>query len=448
MGVRLLIFFLCLGTGAALSVWVDGGALHGGVNVWAMAWWGAVLGALGWFVADLVRARHFLQWVRRPETAPEPGRWDVWGQAAEFVRRHARRQQQAQRASEHRLDDFLRAIQASPNGVVLLDDVWRIEWCNEAAAQLLELHAQRDCGQHIGFLVREPAFAAYLAAHDFRREVTLERWRDQQRILSLSVHPYSDGRYLMLARDVTALARTDAMRRDFVANVSHEIRTPLTVLSGCLETLQSLPLSPAEQAQYLELMATQAQRMQSLVNDLLTLSRLEEGVAPSDGEQIAVAELLTRCEQEGRALSALLYAPPAVAQRLHFEAPPGLALRGAEGELQSACANLVNNAVRYTPAGGRIDVAWRVLPDGRAEFSVTDTGVGIAPEHLPRISERFYRVDRSRSRETGGTGLGLAIAKHIAQRHGGELSIDSRLGQGSRFALRIGADRVCAVPAA
>ena len=343
--------------------------------------------------------------------------------------------------AERRLSSFLSAIQASPNGVILLDAELRIEWCNEAAAQHFGLDAQGDLLQHVGFLVREPAFTQYLARREFDRAMTMERWADRPIILLVQIIAYGAGRSLMLTRDVTQMAQADAMRRDFVANVSHEIRTPLTVVSGAVETMQSLPLSEDERAHYLDMMSQQAARMQALVNDLLTLSRLEGGPAPSDVECVDTSELLRRCEHEAKGLSDALYPPPAEAQRFDFTPLPGLRLAGSSSELHSACANLMNNAVRYTPPGGHIEAIWQMLPDGRAEFSVTDTGHGIAPEHLPRISERFYRIDR-RSRESGGTGLGLAIAKHVAQRHGGELRITSKLGQGSRFALVFGAGRV------
>ena len=251
----------------------------------------------------------------------------------------------------------------------------------------------------------------------------------------------------MLSRDITALARADAMRRDFVANVSHEIRTPLTVLAGFVETMQSLPLTEPERAKYLELMAAQSARMQTLVNDLLLLSRLEGSPLPGVNEVVDLGALMAQCENEARGLSDLLHPDDARPHKLHFDAPPPFQLTGAASELRSAVSNLINNAVRYTPAGGTIDVHWERLPDGGARLSVTDTGPGIAPEHVPRLGERFYRVDRSRSRESGGTGLGLAITKHVAQRHGGELQVSSQLGKGSTFALVFPPPRVRPLPA-
>jgi two-component system, OmpR family, phosphate regulon sensor histidine kinase PhoR len=212
----------------------------------------------------------------------------------------------------------------------------------------------------------------------------------------------------------------------------------LTVLSGFIETMQQLPLDQADRVRYLALMAQQAQRMQTLVSDLLTLSRLEGSPPPGSGEWTPVGALLLQCEQEARSLAASL----GKAQELAFDTVTGRELAGAGAELLSATSNLVSNAVRYTPAGGRISVRWRELADGRGEFAVQDTGPGIAREHLPRLTERFYRVDRSRSRETGGTGLGLAIVKHVAQRHGAELRIDSTPGAGSTFSIVFPAARL------
>jgi two-component system, OmpR family, phosphate regulon sensor histidine kinase PhoR len=264
--------------------------------------------------------------------------------------------------------------------------------------------------------------------------------------LSVQLHPYGEGRRLLLSRDVTQLEQAEAMRRDFVANVSHEIRTPLTVISGFVETLQTLPLDEVERARYLGLMEQQSQRMQTLVNDLLVLSRLEGSPPPGDEEWVGVPRLLHYLEHEGRALSTVLNDASGPGHHLIFEVSPDLDVSGAHNELQSAMSNLVSNAIRYTPKGGEVHVRWQMDVDGRAEFSVTDTGPGIAPEHIPRLTERFYRVDRSRSRDTGGTGLGLAIVKHVAQRHGAELKIDSTPGKGSRFAMMFPIARVRTLP--
>jgi len=252
--------------------------------------------------------------------------------------------------------------------------------------------------------------------------------------LSAQLYPYGAGQQLLLTRDITALLQAEAMRRDFVANVSHEIRTPLAVLAGFVETLQSLPLPPEQQQQYLGLMSVQASRMQTLVSDLLTLSQLEGSPPPNPSEKVELAPFMAQIEADARALSALQGDTGSPVHALLFAPSPAWTLLGSQTELQSAVSNLVSNAVRYTPAGGRIEAGWSVQGE-ELVMAVRDTGPGIAPEHLPRLSERFYRVDRSRSRETGGTGLGLAITKHVAQRHGGALRIESQLGVGSTFML-------------
>jgi two-component system phosphate regulon sensor histidine kinase PhoR len=386
-----------------------------------------------------------LQWLRRGDVSDVPLKHGLWGEVVDRARRLVRAREQQIRESDARLQDFLAALQASPNGVVLLDAQGRIEWFNQTAAEHFGLESQRDLLQHFGNLVRDPGYAAYAAAGDFLHDVTMPgRGNTPSHPVRLSVHlhPYGDGRRLLLSRDVTALEQAEAMRRDFVANVSHEIRTPLTVLTGFVETLQSLPLDEAERARYLELMAQQAGRMQSLVSDLLTLSRLEGSPLPGAGEWVPVATLLQQLAQEAHALSDVLLPADAPAQVIHFKTGAQEELAGTAGELHSALSNLVSNAIRYTPPGGEITAGWLRHDDGRGEFFVQDSGPGVAPEHLPRLTERFYRVDRSRSRDTGGTGLGLAIVKHVAQRHGAELKIESTLGKGSRFAVVFPASRL------
>jgi two-component system phosphate regulon sensor histidine kinase PhoR len=367
----------------------------------------------------------------------------VWREVSDRIRRVLHQRQREVQVHADRLQQFLDAIQASPNGVTLLDREGRIAWCNSAASQHLGIDAQRDLGQHVVHLVRDPVFSRYFQQSTHDHEVQMDgRTASASQLLRLSVqlHPYGDGQQLLLTRDITALTQADHMRRDFVANVSHEIRTPLTVLAGFVETLQSLPLAPEEQQHYLQLMAVQASRMQTLVNDLLTLSQLEGSPPPSPSEQVALVPLMAQIEADARALSALQGGTGLPVHVFDFLPTPAWSLIAARAELHSAVSNLVSNAVRYTPAGGRIEVGWRVQGD-ELLMAVRDTGPGIAPEHLPRLSERFYRVDRSRSRETGGTGLGLAITKHVAQRHGGALRIESQLGVGSTFMLVLPASR-------
>lgn len=412
---------------------------------WAGALLGVVVGSTGTLLIDSWRGLRFIHWAREPDVSAPPVLRGLWGEATYRVIRALRQEQQRARDSAQRLEDFLAAIQASPNGVILLDPEGRIEWCNDIAAQHFGIDARRDLLQHIGNLVREPAFAAYYAGGNFEREVKLIGRADAPGHpvkLSVQLYRYGNGHKLLLSRDITALAQADAMRRDFVANVSHEIRTPLTVLAGFVETMQTLPLSQAERASYLSLMAAQSERMQTLVDDLLMLSRLEGSPLPSTSETVDLRALMAQCEAEAGGLSNLLHPADERPQRLLFGAPPDFNLAGAGSELRSAFSNIINNAVRYTPGGGTIEVRCERLPDGRARLSVSDSGPGISPEHLPRLGERFYRVDRSRSRESGGTGLGLAITKHVVQRHGGELQVSSQPGKGSCFALLLPAHRV------
>ena len=422
---------------AGLAGWLLGG--------WPGALTGVVLGSLLALGVDSRRGLRFNHWLAAPDAAHPPAVRGLWGEAAYRVSKTLRAEQRKAQESAQRMDAVLAAIQASPNGVVLLDADGRMEWFNHTAAQHFGFQSQRDLLQHVVNLVREPAFVSYFNAGDFGQPVQMlgrPLAGSQPARLSVQIHPYGEGRKLLLSNDVTATARAEAMRRDFVANVSHEIRTPLTVLAGFVETMQTLPLGEQERESYLQLMAAQARRMQTLVDDLLTLSRLEGSPLPGDAERVDLVAMMRQCEDEARGLSGILHPPEGQPQQISFGPAPDFALAGAAGEVRSAVSNLIINAVRYTPAGGRIGVGWRHLPDGAVRLEVTDTGPGIAPEHLPRLAERFYRVDRSRSRESGGTGLGLAIAKHVAQRHGGELQITSQLGKGSCFALLFPAYRV------
>ncbi|MFZ4481851.1 MAG: phosphate regulon sensor histidine kinase PhoR [Rhodoferax sp.] len=406
---------------------------------------GVLLGAALWFLIDLARGQRVMQWLRAGDFAEVAIKTGLWGELSERVRRLIRNREQATRDVSKRLQDFLAAFQASPNGVILLDARGGIEWFNQMAASHFGLDPKRDMLQQIGNLVRDPGFVSYFASHDYASELLMPgRESTPARPVRLSVHlyPYGEARLLLLSRDVTALEQADAMRRDFIANVSHEIRTPLTVLSGFVETMQSLPLAEPERERYLALMEQQTRRMQTLVSDLLTLSRLEGSPAPGAQDWVPMSALMRQLEQDARDLSAVLN--PST-ERLHafsFECPPDVEIAGSGNELFSALSNLAGNAIRYTPADGKVLVRLALLSDGSAEFSVSDTGPGIAPEHLPRLTERFYRVDHSRSRDTGGTGLGLAIVKHVSQRHGAVLKIDSTPGKGSVFSITFPAARV------
>ena len=427
---RLGVALMCLLLGGALG-FLPGATLGMpavGAGLGAAALLGVAVGV------DVLRAARLMRWLKGNQQTPAPRDAGFWGELAYRIERLLRLRDMALAQEQRRLGEFLSAIEASPNGVLLLDPQDQIAWCSAVAADHLGLDARRDLGQPITNLVRSPAFVGYLQEGVWPDPILLLAPGGLLQ-LQVVVRAYGHGQKLVITQDVTERFRADAMRRDFVANVSHEIRTPLTVLAGFVETMASLPLSGTERERVLLLMQQQTQRMQGLVADLLTLAQLEGSPRPPADRWLALAPLLGRVVDDGRALSAGRH-------QIRCALPEGLSLAGLEVELTSAVGNLLSNAVRYTPAGGQIDITWRDRADGGGEIEVRDTGIGIAREHLPRLAERFYRVDGSRSRDTGGTGLGLAIVKHVMQRHGGSLEIDSQPGAGSRLRLLLPAGRV------
>jgi two-component system, OmpR family, phosphate regulon sensor histidine kinase PhoR len=419
---------LCLGGAAGYAAGNAAGA------PWIGLLSGSVLAVAAVGLFDALRAARLVEWLRSAQSEPAPRDTGFWGEIGYRIERALRLRELRQAQEATRLAQFLAAIEASPNGVLLLDAADRIDWCNSVAADHFGLDPQRDRRQHVTNLLRAPAFVTYLQAGRYGTAVAMPS-PDGRRALSVLIRPYGEAMKLVLSQDVTERERAETMRRDFVANVSHEIRTPLTVLAGFIENLGNLPLSEVERRRVLHLMAQQTQRMQTLVADLLTLAQIEGSPRPPADRWLPLARLLDAVEADARALSAGRHA-------IAFAPVDGVQLAGAEAELQSAIGNLLGNAVRYTPESGRIEVTWLQHANGSGEIAVRDSGVGIAREHLPRLAERFYRVDSSRSRDTGGTGLGLAIVKHVAQRHGGELDVQSEPGRGSTFRLLLPAARV------
>ena len=379
-------------------------------------------------------------WLEQPSLATIPEGWGSWAEVLNRLYKARRASESDARRLEESEARFRRMISALPEGIVLVDAALQIEWCNPVAEQHLGIRLQADQGLRITNLVRDPPFIAYLTSTSFDEPLRFRPLSNPSMALSVCVIEYEPARSIIMSRDVTQVERLDAMRRDFVANVSHELRTPLTVVSGFLETLLDAqpPLEPLRH-RHLGLMHEQAIRMNRLVEDLLMLSRLEAEETPLIDEDIDVPWLVAELEAEARALSGGRHEIAASAEPMR--------IRGSRDELRSAFGNLVSNAIRYTPSGGRIALAWRAQDEG-AVFEVRDSGIGIAQEHLPRLTERFYRVDRSRSRETGGTGLGLAIVKHVLVRHQGRLLVDSAPGQGSTFRAWLPAARLQSAPAA
>src|ERR1700712_3050755 len=377
---------------------------------------------------------HLWRLLDAPVYGQAPSASGIWSEIYYRLHELAKRWHAQVRQVEQQHSRFIQGIQASPNGVAMLDDHDQIEWCNAIAEKHFGLDAKRDLRQHITHLVRQPDFVRYLASQHYE-EVLLMRGMgmNRQKVLSVQVFPYGENRKLIVTQDITEIERTDSMRRDFVANVSHELKTPLTVLSGFLETMRELPLDESDRACYLEMMEQQSARMQNIVRDLLVLANLEgDGRPPSDAV-LDMRAVLRHLEEDADNLSSGRH-------RITFNVDEALTVSGSETEIVSALANLVTNAIRYTPDGGTIDVSWQRIRD-RAVFSVRDSGLGIPPDHIPRLTERFYRVDRSRSRDTGGRGLGLAIVKHVLQRHLADLEVKSEEGRGSTFSVKFSAAR-------
>jgi two-component system phosphate regulon sensor histidine kinase PhoR len=366
------------------------------------------------------------RWLEAPDEVEPPDASGSWGDIFYRLQKLQKRQKASRKELTFALEQFEHAAQAVPDAMVILNQSEQIVWCNPASRQYMGLDCERDRGQFIRYLMRQAHFLEFLDAVDYSRRLVCKSPVNREITLSLQLVPFGEAQKLLVARDITDLERVDVMRRDFIANVSHELRTPLTVVGGFVETLADAPVLPAEESRrYFDLMLDHTRRMQRLLDDLLTLSQLESAERTLKDEDVNMTDLARALAAEAESLSRGRH-------RVHVALASDANLKGSLQEIRSALGNLVSNAVRYTPDGGDITLRWRV-DNGEGVFSVTDTGEGIAAEHVPRLTERFYRVDRSRSRETGGTGLGLAIVKHVLTRHGARLEIQSVPGKGSTF---------------
>jgi len=388
--------------------------------------WLATLGYLIWHLRALLK---LLRWLRDSKSYRPPESFGVWAEIHYLFFRAQQRQRKRKRLLMNYLHRFQELTRAMPDATVVLRNGGEIDWCNEAAMQLLGLRMPQDRHQRIDNLIRHPAFSQYLARGRYQEPLELPAPQSKETMLTLSLVPYGEDMRLLVARDNTRLYRLEQTRQDFVANVSHELRTPLTVINGYLETMNDMGERDPLRKRWghpLRVMQEQSVRMTRIVEDLLLLSRLETGRNEVHSELLDVPAMIKIVSDEARALSG-----PA-AHQIELELDRELWMKGNQSQLFSVFSNLVFNAVRYTPAGGRIVIRW--WRDGQGGyFEVEDTGVGISPQHVPRLTERFYRVDVGRSRETGGTGLGLAIVKHILERHDARMSIESVVGKGSVF---------------
>jgi two-component system phosphate regulon sensor histidine kinase PhoR len=382
-------------------------------------------------LADLLRV---LRWLRRDEPELAPDIAGPWGDLVAMIVRLYRRKQFHKQRLLRLLRELRRSTAAMPDGVVVLNPQAEILWFNRTAARLLGLRGKGDIGLRIENLVRSPEFVRYLRGNQYALPVILRSTVGIEQYLSMQIVPYGAGQLLALVRDVTRQARLEAMRKDFVANASHELRSPLTVISGYLETLTQDPgIDPALLGPLQE-MRRQSLRMTGIVQDLLELSRLEASDRAAPAQPIDVVALMAQLRRDVLARSV----HPA---QVLTHADSSFKLLGEDELIHSAFANLVDNAAKYTPPEGSLQMRWWTDDHG-GHFSVVDTGIGIAADHIPRLTERFYRVDGGRSRETGGSGLGLAIVKHVLQRHGAQLSIESQEGRGSNFTCHFPNERV------
>ncbi|WP_018869553.1 phosphate regulon sensor histidine kinase PhoR [Thioalkalivibrio sp. ALgr3] len=409
---NLLAGLIILGTGWALGYpWITATAL--------------LTAALGWNLLQLYRLEN---WARRGGRSEPPDARGIWGEI--FTNLHQRRQRRLRRVAGLRrtLERYRDSASALPDAVVVLNPEHRIEWANPTAARLLDLEWPADEGRRITHLVRHPDFLRFMdPATPPQESLNMPSPLDANRRLEIRLVPYGEHQYLLLARDTTHLHRLEVMRRDFIANVSHELRTPLTVLYGVAETLEDELVDQPELMDSVRLLREQSERMKLLVDDLLMLSRLETGSEQGEQTWFNPTKMLRSLIDEAELLSGDR------GHHLALDAEPDLEILGTETELRSAFANLLFNAIKYTPAGTRVTLSWSATDDGGATLAVDDNGPGIASHHLERLTERFYRVDDARSQDRGGTGLGLAIVKHVLLRHQGQLQIDSELGVGSRF---------------
>ncbi|MGH8752114.1 MAG: phosphate regulon sensor histidine kinase PhoR [Burkholderiales bacterium] len=409
----------------ALAGWVLFGALTG-LGVLAF-------GALLLVFYHTYHLEQLERWTQSEMETPVPLGHGTWEQAFAGIYQRVRRRKEAEQSLASALMRLQEASEAMPDGLVILSRDDRIEWLNQRAIQHLGLDREHDINQPLANLARQPEIVEFLAQGNFGEPLVVKSARDQRLTLALQIIPYGAEQKLLVTRDVSKLEEVETLRRDFIANVSHELRTPLTVLCGFLETLEDLAPDDPDLPRFLNLMQAQAGNMQRLVNDLLTLSQLESSQNPLREEPVDVAKLMQRMQSDAQALSA-------GAHRIKLQIDSLSKVLGNEAELASAFGNLASNAVRYTPQGGDINLRWYDNGNG-AVFEVRDTGIGIPAEHIPRVTERFYRVDRGRSRDSGGTGLGLAIVKHVVLRHQAELAVDSTPGKGSTFAIHFPASR-------
>ena len=399
--------------------------------------YGLLIGLVAYLWWTLVQARRLYQWLGNPSASDEaPQSIGLWGDIFDNLHKLNQNHLMTQDRLRARINRVQESTNAMRDGVIMTDARGAMEWWNGSAEYLLGFRRSTDQGQYIHNLIRNPAFKAYFDTRDYREPLEINSPAKPHIHLQIQISLFGDDDRLIVAKDVTRLYQLEQMRRDFVGNVSHEMRTPLTVISGYLETLVDHGDElPAKWRRAINTMAAQASRMEALITDLILLSRIETGEHTVDDTLTDVDALLNQICHDARALSG------DKGHQISVQISDHRLLQGDESQLRSAFSNLVFNAVKYTPAGGAITVAWSTNREG-AHLSVKDTGIGIDPIHIPRLTERFYRADPSRHKDTGGTGLGLAIVKHVLINHDGNLEIRSKVGEGSEFICHFPRERL------
>jgi two-component system phosphate regulon sensor histidine kinase PhoR len=402
-----------------------------------------ITGLLLYLISHIFWLHQLQTWFKKPSLKEIPEGSGLWEGLFTALLQYERNNQFNQDQLNLALERFNLATSAMPDGLVILSANNEIEWCTPNAEKQLGLDLKTDKNLPIFNLIRESHFIAYLYNGDYDEPFKLKSWRNPELILEIQLIPFANNQKLLISRDLTQLEKVEVMRRDFIANVSHELRTPLTVVGGFLETLSDMEGAvPDKLKPYFVMMGEQTNRMNRIIEDLLMLSTIESNSGIPDDNEIDMLSLLKTILNDAVGLSQALNKSKL---KIHLEADPTLKLKGTTEELRSAFSNLVSNAIRYTPenkdgAPGELFIHWG-LSNGKPIFSIRDTGIGIEKKHIDRLTERFYRVDRSRSRETGGTGLGLSIVKHILIRHQAKLDITSELGVGSTFSAVFPEDR-------
>ena len=390
------------------------------------------LGLFFYLISHIIWLHQLHIWFKNPALAEIPEGAGVWEQVFTALLKYARDNINNQTQLNSAIERFNLTANAIPDGLVILGASNEIEWCTSHAENQLGLNLSTDKNLPIVNLVRDSHFIAYLYNGDFSEPFKLKSWQNPDLAYEIQLIMFGGNQKLLICRDTTQLEKVEVMRRDFIANVSHELRTPLTVVGGFLETLSDMQGAvPDAIKSYFGMMQEQTNRMRRIIEDLLTLSKIESNVEEPENTEIDMPSLLKQIQNDALGLSHSLYKTKHV---VDLSVDQTLTITGAQSELQSALSNLVSNAVRYTPKGGKIIISW-YRQNGQAVFLVRDTGIGIEQQHIERLTERFYRVDRGRSRGTGGTGLGLSIVKHILIRHQAKLEISSEIGVGSTFSV-------------